>query len=792
MSKGPSLKPKKGARVGEVFLQRNRLSLALEMLKQADVMLRIGMCVLTGLLFWFITTGWERPFSYREGQIPERAIAARVPFSVVNESETEKARDARRRKVTTIYRHDQGQINQLRLQLIEAIIQLKNVESFEALQKGKNTSEIWADFMNGIPPQSDANETPSSEISPNQANPIAAADAPENPTPAVADPATSAKYFDEFQAKLDSDQELDKLKQDVTAAMAHIYEDGLLLGLQHEFDREGGNQSQIRVVVNDGEPAKLVTVESVRLENALKKLRTNLEARMSEPLARHVFAWFSVKDRLQETLSIDRKATDLQAEEEAKEVPVVLRPYVPGDILADGGIPITAESLALLRREHKAMSRAMSMTTKLSLTLSHYGMYSAIFLICGFYSVFRRREVLTNKTSLLRVLCLSVVTLLLCRFAAIDFPETVLIPLLLFSMTIVVAYDQEVALLLSTVMALIVVVTLGFEMKDFTIYVAAMATAILCLRHVRNRTKLIYVGLITAAIAAATSIGAATLSDPLQGYEILISAAWYGFFSVVAGLLMTGLLPFIESLFDIQTELSLLELSDVSHPLLQELVRRAPGTYHHTMNVASIAEAAAEAIDANGLLVRVGAYFHDIGKMLKPGYFIENQGEGGNRHESLLPAMSTLVIIAHVKDGADLARQHNLPNSLVDFIMQHHGTTLVEYFYRRANEESKADPDSGEVDEHSYRYPGPKPQSKEAAVLMLADTVESACRTLTDPTSSRIENLVHELALKKLLDGQFDECGLTLSELKKIEVSLVKSLAAVYHARIKYPDQQSA
>jgi putative nucleotidyltransferase with HDIG domain len=208
--------------------------------------------------------------------------------------------------------------------------------------------------------------------------------------------------------------------------------------------------------------------------------------------------------------------------------------------------------------------------------------------------------------------------------------------------------------------------------------------------------------------------------------------------------------------------------------------------------VASIAEAAAKSIGANGLLLRVGAYFHDIGKMLKPQYFVENQGTESNRHEDLLPAMSTLIIIAHVKDGADLARQHHLPKPLIDLIQQHHGTTLVEYFFNRANKQSEDDPDASQVDEGSYRYPGPKPQTREAAVLMLADAVESASRSLTEPAPARIEGLVHDIATKKLMDGQFDECGLTLRELHLVEDSLVKSLTAVYHGRVKYPDQQSA
>src|SRR5688572_23835305 len=182
---------------------------------------------------------------------------------------------------------------------------------------------------------------------------------------------------------------------------------------------------------------------------------------------------------------------------------------------------------------------------------------------------------------------------------------------------------------------------------------------------------------------------------------------------------MTCRLPFVDRWFDLQPNSSIVELGDVQHPLLQELVRRAPGTYNHSINVASIAETAAEAIEANGLLVRVGAYFHDIGKMLKPAYFVENQGPDGNRHESLQPAMSTLVIIAHVKDGADLARRHHLPQSIIDFIEQHHGTTLVEYFFRREAQRLKEDPDAAELDETTFRYPGPKPQTKEAGVLML-------------------------------------------------------------------------
>ena len=383
-----------------------------------------------------------------------------------------------------------------------------------------------------------------------------------------------------------------------------------------------------------------------------------------------------------------------------------------------------------------------------------------------------------------------------------------------FGMVLAIVYERRFALLLSLVVSLMITLSLGQSLGEFIILISAVAGPILLVNRIRSRSKLIYVGLTGGLVVFVATLGVGILtaqtfavgpSTHLSGAgsalefspgvfltRLVSGASWLGLCVVLAGFLMTGLLPFIERLFDVQTDISLLELGDAAHPLLQQLAQRAPGTYNHSINVASLAEPAAEAVGGNGLLTRVGAYFHDIGKMLNPDYFVENQSECGNQHEFLKPAMSTLVIIAHVKDGADLARQHHVPGSIIDFIEQHHGTTLVEYFYRQAERRSLETPNQDEVDESSYRYPGPKPQRKECAVLMLADASEGACRTLVEPTPSRIENLVHDLAMKRLLDGQFDDCGLTLKELHTIEESLVKSLSAVYHGRIKYPNQQSA
>jgi len=517
---------------------------------------------------------------------------------------------------------------------------------------------------------------------------------------------------------------------------------------------------------------------------------------------------------LPETLTLDQVATDKEALRAETDVPEVMIDYKAGIAeLAQGGKPLGEQQLGLLKKEYDAWKAALGVRDWVSRSLAHFGMYLALSILCGYYIHHRRPRLLSDFRAFATLLSAVVVTVALAWVASADQWRAEIIPLLLFGMTAAIAYEKELALLLSASVALIVAFSLQQGLGEFVILVSSVAAAILLLRRIRSRTKLIYVGAFTGVVVMLTTIGVGTLVNRAYGATslamiwtsperadsyresfylmLVVGAVWFGFCSLLAGVLMTGLLPFVERMFDVQTDISLLELGDVQHPLLQELVRRAPGTYNHSINVASIAETASDAIGANGLLVRVGAYFHDIGKMLKPAYFVENQGPDGNRHETLQPAMSTLVIIAHVKDGADLAQRHRLPQTIIDFIEQHHGTTLVEYFYRREAQRLKEDPDAGELDETTFRYPGPKPQTKEAAVLMLADVVESASRALVDPTPARIESLVHDLAMKRLLDGQFDECGLTLSELRTIEDSLVKSLTAVYHGRVKYPEHQT-
>lgn len=466
--------------------------------------------------------------------------------------------------------------------------------------------------------------------------------------------------------------------------------------------------------------------------------------------------------------------------------------YGPGDRLVKAGQPLAQEAMSVLLAEHEAYIAALPTSRKVERSLAVCGMILGVLALCGLHAFHRDRRILVDLRRFATLLAMVVVTVLLSRWASADPLRAELVPMLLFGMTVGIAYGRDIAMSFSLAVAVIMQLACGRNMADLVLITGTVAAAVVQLGQIRSRRKLIVVGFRVGCVAPLLTLLVGSLSNQPWGVPLFSIAAYNGVWSVVTGFLITGLLPFIEEWFGVLTELSLLELGDVAHPLLQELVRRAPGTYNHSINVASIAEAAAESIGARGLLVRVGAYFHDIGKMLKPDYFVENQGLEASRHDTLVPAMSTLIIIAHVKDGASLARQHHLPEPIIDFILQHHGTTLVEYFYRRAHEQREGKPDADDVEESSFRYPGPKPQTVEAAVLMLADAVESASRVLVEPTPARLESLVEDLSMKRLLDGQFDDCGLTLKQLRTVEDSLIKSLTAVYHGRIKYPDQRTA
>jgi putative nucleotidyltransferase with HDIG domain len=728
-------------------------------LQRGAVLLRLAMCAVAAIFLLFFTHAWDPPFSHRQGEIPRRDVIARVDFERPDPDATNKARDEARRLAIAEYDQNPDPLVQLRGQLVSDVGKLAKAESLEKLDTAD--AEVWAKFQ---PPL-----------------------APGTPEPTAKE---KAEQFTRFRDTFSAEGALDALQAKLAEVMGPFEQRGLLDELPPEHD---ANVEKIFVRPKGSEAvAAQIPVSDVRIAQAADRLQKSLNEKMpSIEVASRLFAW--LRPRLISTLTLNVPATRAAQDKAAAAVPGVMKHFTKSkDVLAKAGAPLDEDSLKLLKLEHEADLSRPRAGARLQRSVACLGMFVALYTLSGFYLFRRERRVLDELLRLAALLALFVLCVSLGTVLSQYAWGTDVIPLLLFGMIIAIAYQQEMALLLSACVALVMVISIGHGFTEALALTATAAGAILVLRQVRTRSRLLLVGFSAAAVGFFTTVGVGILDERAWG-PVLREGGTIALWSIIAGSLMTVLLPTVEKIFAVETDLSLIELGDPAHPLLQELIRRAPGTYNHSITVASLAEAAAEAIGARGLLVRVGAYFHDIGKMLKPGYFVENQTKGDNRHDSLVPAMSTLVIIAHVKDGADLARQNRLPESIIDFIQQHHGTTLVEYFYRQANQKKvQEDPDGGALDESSFRYPGPKPQTKEAGILMLADAVESASRVLKEPTPSRIENLVDDISMKRLLDGQFDECGLTLEEVRRIGESLVKSLTAVYHGRVKYPDQEIA
>lgn len=809
----PSSYRRRIKRTSSVDAPRGFWGLLVDRISRSEVLVQLALCLAASAVLLILLHGWTEPVPFHEGSVVPRGIVARVPFEKPDVDRTRAAQERAAAQVRVVYSQDKSPVLRLRDALKNRAAEITAAESLASVSR-----DAWLEFA---PESSEALEqlpvaTAADTLSPREApvapeppeatvvplaesQPVVEPGQPDAPQSAENQPvqtriekmiADAEQVFQRFRAKLDTKEKHLDFEKAIDRAFVEVENVGVLEKIQHGIDEGSQTEIDIHPLGNVTE-MKRVQVAKALLGEVKVRLKTLLQEELGEAaLAEQVFAWIDPK--LSGSLLIDRDATTNAKKDAIEKTPQQFVRFATGELLVNAGLPITADELILIRREHDEFVRQQDSGQRVARAASLFGLFIAMITLAGFYIHLHHHDLLEDLGHVATLLGLSVATIVLCLLSTGEAWRAEIVPLLVFAMTVAIAYDEDLALLLAAEVALVVVVGLGRGLADYVTLAAAAASMVFWMGRLRSRSKLIYVGLWAGAVAMTTQIGANLLEERPLDMQMLYEAGRTGVWTLLAGFLMTGLLPFIERSFGVLTDLSLLEVGDIAHPLLQELVRRAPGTYNHSINVASIGEAAAEAIGARGLLVRVGAYFHDIGKMLKPAYFVENQGQQANRHESLVPAMSTLIIIAHVKEGAELARQYNLPQPIIDLIVEHHGTTLVEYFYRRATERSQADPNGSDVDEQNYRYPGPKPSSRESAVMMLADAAESASRALTEPTPSRIASLVHDLAMKRLLDGQFDECSLTLEELELIEQSLVKSLTAVYHGRVKYPDQRTA
>lgn len=571
--------------------------------------------------------------------------------------------------------------------------------------------------------------------------------------------------------------------------------------------REPASTSEFVVLETPG-PDGAITASTipvgslVRQENekALRGSASDLAKRFPQPVRATVEAVVLATLAKQPTIvyNADRTADKMREAEQA--IPDAMVSFEPGKPFVTPGI-LGLDELALLRAHHAAFLAYLEGTDggakamRSVRLLQRAGMVTLMAAIAAgllLYGHMNRTDTFAGQGQLLGVTALTLGTLITARALDINWPhipELVSIPCLLAANVLAIVHPRRFALGAACVIAALVAAAVRADLGFALALLMGVAAAVYQLDEIRSRTKLIKVGAVTALVMAIGSAANGFLAAHSRDY-VLEHSIGAGACALLAAFVISGVLPYIERVFRVATSLTLLEWRDPTRPLLQLLAREAPGTYNHSLLLGTLAQAACERIGANGLLAQVGALYHDIGKIPKAEYFTENQEGLISRHDNLAPSMSLLIILGHVKDGLEMAREYKLPRVLHQFIEQHHGTSVVRYFHQIASEKQPKiarGKHDREVPEAEFRYGGPKPQTREAAVLMLGDGVEGAVRALADPNVGRIESAVHQIVRERLNDGQLDDCDITLKEIRQVEESLVKSLCAVHHGRVSYP-----
>jgi putative nucleotidyltransferase with HDIG domain len=734
-----------------------RASIASRLPGVRDLLVACLLVTLVTVVGAVIAWNGQKHQAYRLDQVLSEPVVARVDFEAVDRAQTRKNQEDARNREPSVYQPNGPHLDLLRDRLLalgrlgvdpalESVEQVP-AATVQALGLGRLTPEGWSALRKFL----------------------AAPMAPR--WEQVVDPFIDSVQTLAILTTRDANRERDPNERAFKIVLKHPRR-GEITRFDHEI-----------IGVGDGPRA----MES--LSERLSDLLTSLPAGPARSAVVGVVLW-----ELQPIYLLDAEETDrrrVAARDAVRPVTVVRK---ANEVLVPAGQELDQSHLELLAAERRAHLDQSGFALA---TLMRVGVTGSVLLIAAglwlyFLSYYPR--VVSNPVRGLVIALLMLTCQGMSALAVQLLPQQAFAaaaaPTLLTAIVLAIAYDRRFALSVGAIQMLLVMLTLRLPIGFVFVCLTGMAVSLAQLHEVRTRSKLVMVGLwsgLSMAVATVlTGLGSRSLLLPGEVTRIVSEAGATFVMGLALGMVIQGLLPASEHVFKVTTSLTLAELSDASHPLLRRLAQEAPGTFQHSLRLGELAQAAAEAIGANALLCKVGALYHDVGKMSKPDYFIENQAGGPNRHDKLSPAMSHLVIVGHVKDGLELAREYDLPRDLRQFIESHHGTTLVEYFYHAAKQRSEAQQEPG-PQEFEFRYPGPKPQTREAAILMLGDSVESAARALGQPNPGRIEHLVHGIANKRLNDGQFDECNLTLQELRKIERAMVRVLCAMHHTRVPYP-----
>lgn len=677
---------------------------------------------------------WKKDF--KVGEPAPRGVYSPFDFSVLNDSKTKLAKETAATAVLDVYSIDQA-VNQSIYQTVDDVF---------AIAKDRQKLVPERRMEGGTPPViSEAN----------------------------------------FRTLLETDA--DSAKQLLHSALDPILAEGIIDAAQ-KSSLSSENKSKI-LLVKTGD--KVETELSVKDLTTVDKVSAGLEKRLAE----------TVKDRkLRSTLielvgaatkpNLTFLADETTKRKKATEagVAVVYDKIQKNELIVERGRIVTEKEFSLLKEIENKLR-----VTETRNKLFGVGLICLIaFSVLASYLYYFERELYGSLRIILLINVVLVATVFLEKVAVLlPHLNAYFMPASLAALLLSVLIRPRLGVLGAFMISIFSGLLTDFKGDIFFFILLGSLTGTYATVGLRKRSQFLEVG----ALIGIVNFSCIFSYNLLMGSNINTSLQ-VAVFGLVNGLLISMPLLFIslpvfEHVFGMTTDITLLELSDLNHPLLRRLVIEAPGTYHHSLVVANLAEAACEAIGADALLARVGCYFHDIGKIEKAEYFAENQGiREASKHEKLSPSMSCLIITNHVKDGIELARKYKLKNIIIDFIAEHHGMSVVYYFYKKAQDEQK--PDEEEVRVDDFRYPGPRPRRKETAVALLADSVEAASRTLQDPAPASLGSLVKKVINDKFIDGQLDECDLTIQDLKKIEESFTRSLMGVFHTRVEYPNNDKS
>lgn len=477
---------------------------------------------------------------------------------------------------------------------------------------------------------------------------------------------------------------------------------------------------------------------------------------------------------------VDNAKMEEAVKEAQKSVPKEI--IKKNQIIVKEGEPVTERQIEIL----KELGLLNNGTTKSYLfSFISLGILVALVLFIQYRYISKEKPEVFNDTKMI-ILISSINLIIILISMGLNVISPYLIPLVCSAMLMTILIDYKISLVVNLLNIIFIAIIVGFNPSVVVLSILSVVLGSTGLKKVQQRNDIIYSTIYITGILALLSFTLGMISSN-NIKEILIQTGYTAIGILLSGILAVGLLPFFESIFDVVTNIKLLELSNPNQPLMKKLLMEAPGTYHHSMMVANLAEAAAEAVGGNPVVARVGAYYHDIGKTKRPYFFGENQMGKENPHDKITPNLSTLIILSHTKDGLEMAREHKIPKVIQDMIEQHHGTTLVKYFYYKLKNSSDK---PEEIKEEDFRYPGPIPSFKESGILMLSDSVEAAVRSINEPTKGKIEEMVNNIINDKLNSRQLVNCDLALKDIETIRKTFLKTLDGIYHHRIEYPTEK--